>query len=163
MIDLIITKLAMMVAAVIILGTVLGVYAIQRDQGKDLELLNIAEAISRAVDDLNSIQGDTILNITFDSDAEGRYLEPMVDGRNYDILITRWAVAVSQDHRWYGEDFIAPVHLWKPEKNSFTSSEIEKSDMEQKELAFTSGIDFTIERMRVVVGEEGRFLTFLYF
>ena len=45
MIDLITSKLAMMVAAIIILTTVLGVYAVQREQGKELELKYIAETI----------------------------------------------------------------------------------------------------------------------
>ena len=163
MIDLITSKLAMMVAAVIILTTVLGVYAVQREQGKDLELMNIVETICGAVDDMNGVQGDTILNITFDRGSEGRFLKPLVNGKNYDILITSYEVVISQEDRHYEEDFMAPVHLWQPQSNSFTSSEIEDAGMEQGELSFGSGTDFTIERMRVVVDEEGRFLTLVYF
>ena len=162
MIDLITSKLAMMVAAIIILTTVLGVYAVQREQGKELELMNIAETICGAIDDLNGVQGDTILNITFDRGSEGRFLEPLVGSKNYDILITSYEVVISQDGRHYEEDFMAPVHLWQPDSNSLTSSEIEDADMEQDELSLTSGTDFTIERKRVVVDEEGRFLTFVY-
>lgn len=162
MIDLITSKLAMMVAALIIMTTVLGVYAVQRDQGKDLELMNIVETICGAIDDMNGIQGDTILNMTFDRGAEGRFLEPLVDGKNYDILITSYEVVISQDDRRYQEDFMAPVHLGQPHSSSLTSFEIEDGDMEHDELTFTSGTDFTINRKRVVVGGENKYLTFVY-
>jgi hypothetical protein len=162
MIDLITSKLAMMVAAMIILTTVLGVYAVQREHGKDLELMNIAETICGAIDDMSAIQGDTVLNITFDLRDEGRYIEPLVNGKNFDIIITTHEVIISQDDRHYELDFMAPIHPWKPERNSFTISEIQESDAEHDELSFSSGNDFTIERMRSVVGEEGRFLTFVY-
>jgi hypothetical protein len=162
MMDLITSKLAMMIAAVIILTTVLGVYAVQREQGKDIELMNIAETLCDAVDDLNGIQGETVLNITFDRRTQGRFLEPLVDGKNYEIKITQYEVVISQEGRRYEQDFMAPVHLWKPDSNSFTNSEIEDTDHEHKELSFTSGTDFTLERMRVVVGEELGFFTFVY-
>jgi hypothetical protein len=162
MIDLITSKLAMMVAAIIILTTVLGVYAVQRDQGKDLELMNIVDTICGAVDDMNGIQGDTIFNMTFDRGSEGKFLEPLVDGKHYNILITSYEVVISQEDRHYEENFMAPIHLWKPQSNSFTSSQIHDSDVEHNELSFISGTDFTIERMRVVVGGENKYLTFVY-
>jgi hypothetical protein len=162
MMDLITSKLAMMIAAVIILSTVLGVYAIQREQGRDLELMNIAGTICRAVDEMNTIQGDTIFNMTFDRGAQGRFIEPLVNGKNYNILITRYEVVISQDNKRCQEDFMAPVHLWKPDLNSFTISEIEDSHGEFNELIFTSGTDFTLERKSVLVGEELEFITFVY-
>jgi len=163
MIDLVTSKLAMMVAAVIILTTVLGVYAVHREHGRDLELMNIAETICGAVDDMNAIQGDTILNITFDREREGRFIEPYIGGKGYDITITDHEVIVSQDDRHFELDFMAPVHLWKPERNSYTSLEVEEIGAEHGVLSFTSGTDFSVERARVMVGDVGRFMTFVYF
>jgi hypothetical protein len=162
MIDLLTSKLAMMVAAAIILTTVLGVYAVQREHGRDLELRSIAETISGTVDEMNSVHGETKLNFTFSMEAKGRFLKSLVNGKNYEILITTREVIITQEDRHFEEDFMTPIHLWKPERNSFTAHEVESKDLECGELVFTSGKDFTIERMRIVVGGEGRFLTFVY-
>ena len=104
----------------------------------------------------------SVLNMTFDINVEGRYLTPLVNGKNYQIVITTREVIVSQDDRHFEEDFMAPIHLWKPEINSFNPSEIESRDLKYGELKFTSGNDFTIERMRIVVGGENKYQTFVY-
>jgi hypothetical protein len=162
MLELVTSKIAMMIAAIIILTSILAVYALQRDSGKDLELQNMADKIAGAIDDLNTLSGETIVNLTFERKKEGIYVRPTLEGESYDIMISRYRVFITQDSRRGIGNLIAPVHTWKPLGNSYNQTNLDSIDRENKTLEITSGEDFKIQRKLVEVSGESQYLTFVY-
>lgn len=162
MFEFVTSKIAMMVAAIVILTSVLGVYAFQREQVKDLRLRNIADEISGIINDINSLSGETKINVTFDESREGTHIEPLVEDKRYEILITQYRVSITQDNRRYSSNFIEPVHLWVPGSNSYNQSIIQEIDNEYKTLRLESGDDFVIERKLLDLRGEQIYMTFVY-
>jgi hypothetical protein len=160
--DLLTSKLAMMIAALIILTSVLGIYAYQREQAKDLELRNIADTISGAIDDFNALLGESKVNVTFDRDGQGIYIQPKVDGKSYDILITKYKVIISQESRRFYSNYAGSIHLWIPQSDSYNQTEIEDCDSEFKMLELVSGDTFQIERKLLEIDNEKEYGTFIY-
>lgn len=162
MLELVTSKIAMMIAAMIILTSFLAIYALQRDSGQDLRLQNIADKIAGAIDDLNTLSGETIVNLTFERGKEGIYVKPTVEGKSYEIMISRYRVFITQESHRGISNLVGPIHLWEPLMNSFNHTNIENIDRENKTLELTSGEDFKIERKSVEISGENQYLTFVY-
>ena len=162
MLEFVISKMAMMIAAIIILSSVLGIYTLQREQAKDLELRNIADKIADAIDDLNSLQGETKVNVTFERGKEGVYVKPSVKGKNYEIMIAQYKVMISQNHKRSISNLMGPTHSWEPLSNSYTLTQIEEIDGTNRTLELKSGKDFKIERKLIEISGENEYRTFVY-
>jgi hypothetical protein len=152
----------MMIAAIVILTSVIGIFAYQREQVKDLELRNIADKISKAIDEYNTLLGESKVNVTFDREEDGIYVQPKVDGKNYDILITKYKVIISQGARRFYSNFAGSIHLWIPQGSSYNHTEIQECDSEFKILQLVSGPNFKIERKLLEVDSEKEYGTFVY-
>ncbi len=162
MLDFVMSKIAMMIAAIVILTSVLGFFYFQREEAKDLELENIAEKFTDAVNNINSLQGETVVNVTFDEGKEGIYVRPNVNGNNYEILMSRSNIIITQEKRRASDNFITPVHLWEPENKAYNQTQIEQKDDDNKKLEFVSGQDFKIERKFLEISGENEYMTFVY-
>ena len=162
MLDFITSKIAMMIAAIIILTSALGIYALQREQTKDLKLNNIADKIAGAIENINTLQGETKVNITFDKGKEGIYIDPTVNGKNYEILISQYKIMITQEERRAISNFVIQIHLWLPLSNAYNLTEIEDIDESNRTLEFLSGEDFKIQRKLVEINGENEYRTFVY-
>ncbi len=162
MLDFITSKMAMMIAAIIILTSALGIYALQREQTKDLELNNIADKIAGAIENINTLQGETKVNVTFDIGKEGIYIDPMVNGKDYEILISQYKIMITQEERRAISNFVIQIHLWPPLSNAYNLTEIEYIDESNRTLEFLSGEDFKIQRKLLEINGENEYRTFVY-
>jgi pectate lyase len=156
------SKIAMMVAATIILVSVLGIFSMQREDAKDLELRNIADEISGTINEVNAISGETRINMSYEKSIDGIYLDPEVDGKEYEIIITRNEVIVRQKDRMFLRSFIESIHVWKPDSEFYDSIEITQKDNKNAKMELRSGEDFQIFR-RLIESEKGKeYMTFIY-
>jgi hypothetical protein len=162
LLDFITSKIAMMIAAVIILTAVLGIFTMQREDAKDLELRNIADKISQTVNGLNTVLGETKETITFTKGEDGVFLNPKVDGKTYEILITRYEVIVKHKGKNFLSDFTVNIHLWEPENIAYNLTHLQRKDEENTELEFISGTDFEIQRKLIEIDGEKGYMTFVY-
>lgn len=162
MLDFVTSKIAMMIAAIVILTSVIGIYALQRGQTKDLELRNISDKIAEAIGNINNLQGETKINVTFDRGEEGICIEPTVNGKNYEILISQYKVMITQEKRRAISNFVVSIHLWVPLSNAYNTTQIEDNDETNKTLGLVSGEDFKIERKLVEISGENDYRTFVY-
>jgi hypothetical protein len=152
----------MMIAAIVVLTSVLGVYAIQREQVKDIKLRNIADEISGIINDINSLSGETKINVTSEEGRGGIYIEPFIDGKGYEILITQYRVVTTQGNRRYSSNFIEPVHLWVPVWNTYNWTQIDEIDSSNNTLELNSGDEFIIERKLIDLKGERVYMTFVH-
>lgn len=162
MLELVTSKIAMMMAAIIILVSVLGIYAIQRNQAIELELKSIADKIAGTIENLNALHGETKVIVAFDEGDEDVHVKPYVDGKNYEIMITCNKVFITQDDRHYTSDITGSIHLWVPLSNTYNQTQIQYLDDENRKLEFKSGQDFEIERKLIEIGGEDKYMTFVY-
>ena len=162
MLDFVTSKIAMMIAAIIILTSVIGFYALQREQAKDMELQNIADKIAEAIHDVNIIQGETKVNVTFNRENEGVYVKPLVNGKSYETMITQNKVIITQNGRRSISNFVVSVHLWVPIFNAYNQTQIEEIDEANKTLELQAGEDFIIERKSIEVSGVNEYITFIY-
>jgi hypothetical protein len=162
LLDFITSKIAMMVAAVVILTSVLGIFAWQREDSKDIELRNIADEISGSINEINSISGETKINITFEKSNDGIYLNPRVDGKAYKIIISQNEVIVRQNERLFLRNFINAVHIWEPDSEAYEKDEIKEKDRKSPEIELKSEENFQIYRKLVNSGEGKEYMTFVY-
>lgn len=156
------SKMAMMIAAIIILTSVLAVFTMMREDANDLKLRNCADTISSSINSMNSINGETRELITFQKGKEGIYLEPEVDGRGYEIRITRYKVMIKQEDNVFIEQFITAVHLWEPEKTAYDLMEFQDNDDRNPQLNIISKEDIVIERKLINLQGENGYMTFVY-
>ena len=162
MIELLTSKIAMMIAAVIILTSVLGIFSMQREDAKELELRNVADEILGVINNMNTITGETKETITFKEGEDGIFVKPNVDGKTYEITITRFEVIIRQDGKTFLRNFVEDIHVWFPEKIAYTSTELQDLDKEHWILKLASGEDFVILRKMVEIGGEKGYMTFVY-
>lgn len=162
MLDLLTSKIAMMVAAVVILTSVLGIFSMQMEDAKELELRNVADRISGTMDNMNTVKGETKEAITFEEGEDGVYIKPKVDGKTYEITLTRYEVIVRQEGKTFLRNFIEDIHLWIPEKFAYDSKELQNIDENNWKLNFTSGDGFTIHRKLIEIDGEKSYMTFVY-
>ncbi len=162
MLEFITSKIAMMMAAIIILTSVLAVFTLIREDANDIQLRNYADTISDIINDINSINGETKEIITFQKGGEGIYLEPEIDGKGYEIKIYQNRVLVRQEDASFIERFIGQVHLWEPERTAYDLNEIQDRDRENHQLKFISGKDLIIDRRLMEKEGENGYMTFVY-
>lgn len=162
LLDFITSKIAMMIAAIIILTSVLGIFSMQREDANELELRNIADKISSSVNNINTVLGETKETVTFVKGEDGIFLDPKVEGKTYEIILTQNEVIVKQEGKNFLRDFIVNIHLWEPENIVYNLTHLQNRDDENKELDFTSGEDFEIQRKSIEIDGEKGYMTFVY-
>jgi hypothetical protein len=162
LLDFITSKIVMMIAAIIILTSVLGIFAMQREDAKELELRNITDKISGTVNNINTVLGETKETITFTKGEDGIFLNPKVEGKTYEIIITRYEVIVKQEGKIFLSDFVVNIHLWEPENIAYNLTHLQNKDEENTKLDFTSGEDFIIHRKLIEIDGEKGYTTFVY-
>ena len=163
MMDFVISKFAMIVAAVFLLLAGIGIYEIQKSALEDEELQNIADKISRAVNELNGINANTEVNISYNRSLGGLYLKPTVGGKGYSLQITRDLLFITQEGRKISSNFIGNVHLWEPELRDYNESQIANMDRVNKNLDVKSGEKVVIYvQRRQIEGSGTGYLTFVY-
>jgi hypothetical protein len=160
--DFLTSRIAMMVAAVIILTSVLAVFTMIREDGRELELRNTADTISGSINEINSINGETREFITFRKGKEGVYLEPEINGKSYGITLTRNKVMIRQDDIVFIEDLMGSIHLWEPEKTSYDLAEIEEKDRGNPQMNLNAHDDYIIEKKMINLQGENGYMTFVY-
>jgi len=154
--------MVMMIAALIILSSTIGFFAWQNKNTQALELQNIADQIAGKINEMNGIEGSASIIVTFNDNIDGMHLNTMVGGKTYTINITQNLVIASQHDTQVVGKIIEPVHVWKPEKDVYKSSEMQENDTNSRSQKFSSGTDFIIERKMVTVSGMQEHHTFVY-
>lgn len=163
MLDFVISKVAMIVAAVFILLAGIGLYQIQKDAMEQEELQNIADKIAKSVNELSALNADTKVNFTFEKYADGIYIQPTVGDDYYKLRFTRDILFITQDGRSSSSNFICSVHLWRPDSDKYSTAEMETLDEANRDMKISSEDDIIIfmERKQIDRGVL-EYNTFIY-
>jgi hypothetical protein len=161
-IDWLYSKIALMVAALVIFSGVAGFFALQKDRTALVELDGRAGAIARAVNDVCGVTGDIKITVVFDPGESGFFIDPAVNGGAYSVTIYPDSVRLEHGGDIARRGFTGIVHLWKPVCAAFNGTQFTRNDTGSQTLSFMSGTNFVIERKTVEVSGETMLLTFVY-
>ena len=164
MLDFVMSKVAMIVAAVFILLAGIGLYEIQKSAMEEEELHNIADKIAKAVNELDALNANTNVNISFNRYMGGIYIKPTVGNKGYKINITRNLLFITQDGRRIASNFINAIHVWESDKGEYNGPEIADIDGKNRFLNIDSGDEVLIfvERKEIEVVGSKEYHTFVY-
>jgi hypothetical protein len=151
MLDFVVSKVAMIIAAIFILLAGLGLYQIQKDAMEEEELQNIADKIAKSVNEMSALNAVTRLNFTFDKYSDGIYIQPTVGEDYYNLRFSRDILFISQDSRSRSSNFICSVHLWRPEYGIYSNEEMDALDEANIDMKISSeyNVVINVERKQI--------------
>ena len=168
MFDWLSSKVAMSVAALIIVASMVAFFSMQRESMHQLEFQNIADTIAKTVNDVSASTASFKKNITFNKDKSGaRYIPATFYGKTYLIIFYLDSVDIKQGGLKARASFSKKVHLYNPStlNNSYlvSKSELRWRDSGNLTMTLTSGqSDICLEQKTLCVDGETEFHTFVY-
>ncbi|MEM3342415.1 MAG: hypothetical protein QW728_06945, partial [Thermoplasmata archaeon] len=173
MFDWFTSKIAVSVAALILLSAVAGFFVYQRNS-VDIEKLQIkADNIARIINQMSTLQSQSSMRIVFTSEQDGVYIDPMIDGNSYTITIYANMVLLEMKGAKAVAHLISNVHLWAPSNEMVLSSgtgaeaifgaaDIQVRDMASSGYTFEAGRPIAISRVLVSNPMETKYITCVY-
>jgi len=154
MLDFLSSKVGMIFAALVIAGALIGFFTWQKGNFEDIQRKNTADFIANEIDYTSSLSSNHRFLITFDANSKekGKYLDSMIGGEPYEIIIRQNHVVVKQKGEIQAVSSIAKeVHLWNPRVlrteglDVVNNTNLDEIDQGNRSLSITSGQDFYIE------------------
>jgi hypothetical protein len=169
MIEFMTSKVVGAVAALILLGSVLGFFEIQRSFLEERHFRDMNDSVVRLIDGVSAAGGETSANITFAEGMPGLGLDFYFRGKGYDIEVRTGQVIFRQGGLVVAEGLTRAVHPWNPAilgsgATLYSSAEeLGKLDRDHPVLTVASGRGFMAESRLVVLSGEPAFLSFVHF
>ncbi len=162
MLGFLMTKATMIIAAMIILVSMLGFFQVQRNLMFGEEVQSIADQLAAWVNDISTLHAEVQVNITFDESLQG-YVLPRVlsNGKPYDITFLQRGVVVSCDGISKSSVVFRPVHFWTVEDASYSAADIDAMDAANAKLEIEAGEDVMLVRRCIEVGYSEEWATFV--
>jgi hypothetical protein len=161
MLDLLMSKATMLIAASLILVSMLGFFQIQKGMMFEDEVQSLADQLAAWVNDLSTQFVEMQLKITFHG-KEGCYNLPstLSNRDSYTIQFLQHRVVVESDKHSKSAPVFRELHLWEAENASYTIAEIEALDATHASLVVESGETIELVRKCLVVGYEDIWMCF---
>ena len=160
MLEWFVSKVGVIIAVGVITAFVLGLFAWQHQGLVERELQAVADNIAGAIQSLDGLDAATELNISFGSAADELPYE--VDSRSYTINITPEMVIIRQGNRIVTSGMLGDVIPENLPGRNFNTTEYEALEPDTFTGEHESGNVFTIERARIEVSGETRYVTLVY-
>lgn len=165
MIDWLTSKVAMTLAALLMLAGVVGFFTAQREHAVQDALEAIARAAAAVIDEVSRSTGDVTTSLSVGPPPpeapDGLALPSMAAGGPYSITLHATHVAVESGDRRAMAGLREPVHLWRPVGGSYTAGAMAAMDSSHPALTIGGGW-VTLARLDVAVDGETSLETFLF-
>jgi hypothetical protein len=162
LLDWLTSKTAVIIAALVIIGVMLGFFLFKFSILEEQSLDDEAEALAQYINDVTSKDAEFKIRFTFSRDVDGYELAPTINGERYDIHISPYQVVIEQEGKRAIEPLLQPVHLFYPPScYSLELDNVYRADLLVDNFSVRSGEEFFMEnRLYLMPGED--FLTFCY-
>jgi hypothetical protein len=167
MLELVSSKVVSAVAVLVLAGSILGFFAIERGSMEDAHFRDMCGSLGDAMDAISTVDSGMVLNVTFGDGKPGLRLDPSFRGDRYDIELRPGQVIFRQKGLIAVRSFVQAVHLADPllvwNGTLYVSSAgMAKLDSDHGVLRLGSGEDFVAERMMLVVSGTPGYYTFVH-
>jgi hypothetical protein len=156
------SKVAVAIAVVVIIASVAGYFAMQRDTFSESEVDDVAFSLARWLEAFSMLGGQVQSNVTF-TEWGSLELPAAVDGQTVVVNVTLNSVIVTCGGYIVVEEYSAPVHLWEPVNRTTNVTAIADMDLAH---GWTGNVshpaELTVERKELRVAGQMQLLTFCY-
>ena len=160
MLDWLASKVAMTVAAMLLLTAAAGFFAWEQADAARRSVAVVAEDLARFLDVVSALKGEATFAVSFGA-GPGHVLPDRLDGSPYEIEIDRGAVIASRGSIFAFAVLGVPVHLFHPEGRSFSSADLARLDGDHPALHTTSSGSLKVERLAIEVDGVPTYATFV--
>ena len=166
MLETVTSKVVSAVAVLVLIGAVLGFFAIERGAMEEQEFRVMCASVGDALDSLSASNAEARLNISF-GEAPGLKLPSGFRGRSFDIEVRAGQVIFRQDGLTAVRALVRGLHPWDPEllgNGTLAADPSALNGLDGLNRAFctTSGKDFRAERTAVVLSGVLTYQTFVH-
>jgi len=168
MIEFVTSKVVGAIAAMVLLGSMLGFFAIQRSSAEEQQFRNMCDSLARTIDGVSSLNAATEVNVTFGQNGSGLRLDFSFRNKGYDIEIRTGQVIFRQGGLTAVSVLARAIHHWDPKAAGngttlYVSEEtLARLDGEHPALKTPSGKDLVVESRLLAISGEMRYATFVH-
>jgi hypothetical protein len=147
MLDWLTSKVALIIAAAVILAVLIGFFAYHQATLEQESLSDLSQDLAHFINDVTSRDSEIKMRVTFSSDVDSYELPSTVNGKYYTIQISSTQVILRQQGADVAmQDLLNPVHIFPPPSASNLDPQaLTTADMLVAPLMIGSGNDFYIE------------------
>jgi len=168
MIDWLTSKVGMIVAAMLMLVSIMGYFSFVFDSAKDELTDEVAQRIVDQINSIHKLKSEKQILVGYDDTVDFR-LPSKIGGENYDISITPELVIIESKEHKSSRYFTFTIHPWCPSAGinvptSFTTEYMNEKDKVNVDytITFASGRPFYIDHRPITMEEGIEYHTFLY-
>jgi hypothetical protein len=167
MLELVSSKVVSAVAVLVLAGSVLGFFQIEKGAMEEARFRELADRLGGALDTLSTMSSGLTLNISFDGARPGLRLDGSFRGDTYDIELRPGQVILRQKGLTAVNALVQEVHLWDPRLLGngtlfISASGLLSIDSDKNVLRLRSGEDLVAERAMMVVAGTPLYQTFVH-
>ena len=161
MIDWISTKVAMTLAALVLLAGVVAFFLGQQQEARHDALQSIADRTAGILDEVSRIRGE--MNITLSLGPGGtQELPQQAGGERYSLALYPSYVAAGFDGERAFAVLRTPVHLWEPRAGTYTAASVADLDTRHPSLMISVGGSVVVSRRSLTVDGSPSLETFVF-
>ena len=163
MLDWITSRVALMIAAAVILAALIGFFAYHQATLEQESLSDVSRDLAHFINDISSRDSEIRMRVTFSNDVDGYEMPPTVNGKTYSVQVSSTQVILRQSGADAAiQDLIGAVHIFPPPGSSGMDMQtLQTADLLATPLIFGSGTDFYIES-RLFLAPAPEYPTFCY-
>lgn len=168
MIDWLQSKLAIIVASMILLGFFIAIFAVVNESMKDNQAQIVANRIAETIGGVGRFEGETRILVHVGPEREGGSIPSTILGEAYSLIVYNSSVSIfhegSTSRFWKSARLHTTVYLFKPSKGEYRDEEfnsLERSTAE-KGLKIRPLADFYIEKKLVKISGIASHKVFIY-
>jgi hypothetical protein len=155
------SKMAVAVAAMLLLSSATAYFANQRDSVRRIEIENVARGIANFIDAVLDLTGETKFVVACDGDA-GLMIPEEVGGSPYEIHLRRDSVIAAQEGRLAVAHWTGDLHFWHAHDAAIDLEEVQGLDAEHPSLDLISCQRFDIAVEEVLIDGSSSLLAFAH-
>ncbi len=167
MIDWFTSKMAMTFTAIALIAAAFAYFDVFAQDVDANKLDAVAFRIADAVNDVNSVEVDVLVNITSNPGTHpGVQIPGKISDRTYEIYVSTNYVSARLGKSSQSSDFVRSVHIGNPEDittdGSISKEDLNSYDIKNNHQIFNSGTTFVIHRKMILVDGAEEYHTFIY-
>jgi hypothetical protein len=167
MLELVSSKVVSAVAVLVLAGSALGFFAMERGAMEEARFQDMADSLGNAIDTISAVNSGMTLNVTFGDEKAGLRLDGSFRGDPYDIELRPDQVIFRQKGLTAVRSLVQGVHVWDPRlfwngTPYVSAAGLISLDSESGVLKLRSGEDFVAERAMLVVSGTPAYQTFVH-
>jgi len=161
LIDWVSSKVAMSLAALILLAGVVSFFLAQQEEARHDALQSIANQAAAYIDEISRSPGEIAARISV---GPGGTLElpALAAGQAYALTVYRSYVVAGYDGERAYAALATSIHMWQPRAGNYTASEVAEFDTLHPSLALESEGSAIVSRRSLVIDGSPTLETFVF-